>query len=159
MVYGALQYRKNRSIMLVKTTDMRGVSNKGCRPLRPLACSGRVAVWGGRNGWFKYNILCKIRGAMDKAVGSYGLTRGRRSSDELGVGDTLDLWIVIMIWPLRLLQGMGRWMNKVPGTVCPRNLAVMLPSFGTNYLIHIKTPCLFLVTELIKRLFVVGDIQ
>lgn len=50
---------------------------------------------GGSNGWFKYNALWRIRGAMDKLVGGYGLNRGRRLGDELRVGDALDFWKVV----------------------------------------------------------------
>lgn len=52
---------------------------------------------GGKNGWFKYNFLWRIRGAMDKFVGGYGLNRGRRLGDELRVGDALDFWKVVDI--------------------------------------------------------------
>jgi hypothetical protein len=31
---------------------------------------------------------------MDKAVGGYGLSRGRRNPKELRVGDALDFWKV-----------------------------------------------------------------
>lgn len=50
---------------------------------------------GGSNGWFKYNLLWKIRGTMDKLFGGYGLNRGRRLGDELRVGDALDFWKVV----------------------------------------------------------------
>ena len=49
---------------------------------------------GGPNGWFKYNYLWRIRGAIDKIIGGYGLSRGRRLSGELRVGDALDFWKV-----------------------------------------------------------------
>ena len=49
---------------------------------------------GGPNGWFKYNYLWRIRGAIDKIIGGYGLNRGRRLGSELRVGDALDFWKV-----------------------------------------------------------------
>lgn len=54
-----------------------------------------VCGLGGLNGWYKYHILWLIRGAMDKALGGYGLSRGRRSGDELRMGDALDFWKVV----------------------------------------------------------------
>lgn len=53
-----------------------------------------VCSLGGPNGWFRYNILWRIRGLLDKLVGGYGLSRGRRNSNELRVGDALDFWRV-----------------------------------------------------------------
>jgi len=49
---------------------------------------------GGHKGWHKYHFLWRIRGAIDKAVGGYGLSRGRRNPQELRVGDALDFWKV-----------------------------------------------------------------
>lgn len=56
-----------------------------------------VCALGGENGWFKYNILWRLRGAMDKVVGGYGLSRGRRNPHELRMGDALDFWKVVDI--------------------------------------------------------------
>jgi uncharacterized protein YbjT (DUF2867 family) len=49
---------------------------------------------GGKKGWHTYHFLWRIRGAMDKAVGGYGLSRGRRNPQELRIGDALDFWKV-----------------------------------------------------------------
>lgn len=49
---------------------------------------------GGPNGWFKYNVLWKIRGFLDKITGGYGLNRGRRQPRELRLGDAVDFWEV-----------------------------------------------------------------
>lgn len=68
---------------------------------------------GGKNGWFKYNFLWRIRGAMDKFVGGYGLNRGRRLGDELRVGDALDFWKVVDIKPGKRLLLYAQM--KVPG--------------------------------------------
>ncbi len=55
-------------------------------------------VWclGGNRGWYYWNFLWKLRGYMDKAVGGVGLRRGRRSPDQLVVGDSLDFWRVLV---------------------------------------------------------------
>ena len=50
---------------------------------------------GGKKGWFSFNVLWRIRGAMDKLVGGYGVSVGRREEEELRVGDILDVWRVI----------------------------------------------------------------
>ncbi len=68
---------------------------------------------GGLNGWYKYNILWIIRGIMDKAVGGYGLNRGRRSGDTLRVGDALDFWKVVDIRPSKRVLLYAQM--KVPG--------------------------------------------
>jgi len=53
-----------------------------------------VCALGGPTGWFRYNFLWRLRGAMDKVAGGYGLSRGRRDSKELRIGDALDFWKV-----------------------------------------------------------------
>ncbi|MGM0519328.1 MAG: SDR family oxidoreductase [Campylobacterota bacterium] len=52
---------------------------------------------GGEHGWFDYDFLWEIRGIIDKLIGGVGLKRGRRSQDELRVGDSLDFWKVVDI--------------------------------------------------------------
>ena len=54
---------------------------------------------GGESGWYKYNILWRLRGSIDKVVGGYGLNRGRRLRGELRIGDALDFWKVADIEP------------------------------------------------------------
>lgn len=52
---------------------------------------------GGENGWFAYDWLWEIRGLLDKLSGGAGLNRGRRSQQELRIGDSLDFWKVVDI--------------------------------------------------------------
>jgi len=68
---------------------------------------------GGKRGWYKYNILWRLRGAMDKMVGGYGLNRGRRASGELRIGDALDFWKVADIKPNKRLLLLAQM--KLPG--------------------------------------------
>jgi uncharacterized protein YbjT (DUF2867 family) len=68
---------------------------------------------GGPKGWFKYNFLWRLRGAMDKIIGGYGLSRGRRVNGELRVGDALDFWKVVDIKPNKRLLLYAQM--KVPG--------------------------------------------
>jgi len=49
---------------------------------------------GGKEGWFSYDWLWKIRGWMDKMIGGAGLNRGRRDSHHLRIGESVDFWRV-----------------------------------------------------------------
>ena len=55
-------------------------------------------VWriGGSTGWYYGKWLWNIRGVLDKMVGGVGLRRGRRNSDTIYAGDTLDFWRVLV---------------------------------------------------------------
>lgn len=67
----------------------------------PLEGISQAAVYksacgiGGENGWYTYNFLWRLRGLVDKLVGGYGLSRGRRMDRELRLGDALDFWKVV----------------------------------------------------------------
>lgn len=50
---------------------------------------------GGKTGWFHFGFLWKVRGLLDKLVGGYGMTRGRRAESDLRIGDKLDFWEVV----------------------------------------------------------------
>ncbi|MBV5277662.1 MAG: SDR family oxidoreductase [Campylobacteraceae bacterium] len=50
---------------------------------------------GGKKGWFGYDILWRIRGAIDKLFGGYGISRGRRDPVHLRIGDSVDFWKVV----------------------------------------------------------------
>ncbi len=54
-------------------------------------------IWsiGGRNGWYSFNTLWKLRGYMDKLLGGVGLRRGRTHDTYLEAGDPLDFWRVL----------------------------------------------------------------
>ncbi len=68
---------------------------------------------GGEHGWYTYNFLWRIRGVIDKLVGGYGLSRGRRSSQELRIGDALDFWKVADLKTNKRLLLLAQM--KVPG--------------------------------------------
>ncbi len=57
---------------------------------------------GGATGWYAWNWLWRLRGALDLMVGGVGLRRGRRSATSLFVGDTIDFWRVEALEPTRL---------------------------------------------------------
>lgn len=55
-------------------------------------------IWciGGNRGWYYGNWMWRIRGFIDKIFGGVGSRRGRRSPDDLKVGDALDFWRVLL---------------------------------------------------------------
>ncbi len=50
---------------------------------------------GGESGWFGYDWLWKVRGVIDKLFGGAGINRGRRDSQSLRIGDSVDFWKVV----------------------------------------------------------------
>lgn len=59
---------------------------------------------GGANGWYAYDWLWRLRGLLDLLVGGVGVRRGRRSPDDLRIGDALDFWRVESYEPNQLLR-------------------------------------------------------
>ncbi len=55
-------------------------------------------IWGigGKNGWYSFNRLWRLRGYVDKLVGGVGLRRGRTHDSYLEPGDPVDFWRVIL---------------------------------------------------------------
>lgn len=68
---------------------------------------------GGEQGWYRYNSLWRVRGFLDKIIGGYGLSRGKRSSLNLRIGDALDFWKVADIRPGKRLLLLAQM--KLPG--------------------------------------------
>ena len=62
--------------------------------LDPSVVFKAVKSIGGKTGWFTFGFLWKVRGLVDKLVGGYGMTRGRRAESDLRIGDKLDFWEV-----------------------------------------------------------------
>ena len=81
--------------------------------LNPKEVFRAACAIGGERGWYKYNILWRIRGAIDKIVGGYGLNRGRRLRGELRIGDALDFWKVADIKPNKRLLLLAQM--RLPG--------------------------------------------
>jgi len=68
---------------------------------------------GGKRGWYFWQWAWVIRGFIDRIAGGVGLRRGRRSPDDLRIGEALDFWRVEILETdkrLRLFSEM-----KVPG--------------------------------------------
>jgi uncharacterized protein YbjT (DUF2867 family) len=68
---------------------------------------------GGDGGWPYANVLWRIRGLVDRAVGGIGMRLGRRDPARLRVGDALDFWRVEEVRRPELLR--LRAEMKVPG--------------------------------------------
>ena len=72
-----------------------------------------ISSVGGASGWFFSNILWRIRGIMDRLVGGFGLSRGRRQQSVIRMGDALDFWRVLKVEDNRELMLLAEM--KVPG--------------------------------------------
>ena len=59
---------------------------------------------GGENGWYSFPLAWAARGWLDRLAGGVGLRRGRRDTERLRVGDSLDFWRVEEIEPGHLLR-------------------------------------------------------
>jgi hypothetical protein len=82
-------------------------------PATPDQVFAEVERMGGDAGWPYANLLWRLRGLMDRAVGGVGMRLGRRDPDHLRVGDALDFWRVEEIRGPTLLR--LRAEMKVPG--------------------------------------------
>jgi len=58
---------------------------------------------GGAAGWYYGDWLWRLRGWLDVLIGGIGFRRGRRDSDQLAVGDTVDCMRVEAFEPDRRL--------------------------------------------------------
>jgi hypothetical protein len=63
-------------------------------PYSPEEVFAPIQRVGGEHGWYGYNWMWKIRGAMDRAIGGVGIRRGRRDPCDIRVGDAIDFWRV-----------------------------------------------------------------
>lgn len=58
---------------------------------------------GGSRGWYAWDFLWRLRGALDLVLGGAGMRRGRDHPLRVRVGDALDFWRVEAFEPDRLL--------------------------------------------------------
>ncbi len=82
-------------------------------PVTPREAFEPIRRIGGKTGWYAWNWLWRLRGAVDLLVGGVGLRRGRASATELRVGDTLDFWRVEVMEPHQRLRLQAEM--KLPG--------------------------------------------
>jgi len=52
---------------------------------------------GGSTGWYHGTWLWILRGYIDRLVGGVGISRGRRNTKSIAVGDVLDFWRVVSV--------------------------------------------------------------
>ena len=108
---GALRYRAGR-------TDVAFHSKRATASVdstaRPEALWSVVAGVGGKNGWYAFNTLWRLRGILDRALGGTGMRRGRRHPTEVRVGDAIDWWRVAGVEPGRRLSLVAEM--KLPGS-------------------------------------------
>ena len=79
----------------------------------PAAVFAPVQRIGGQQGWYAWNVLWRLRGALDLLLGGVGMRRGRDHPVRVRVGDALDFWRVEAFEPERLLRLSAEM--KVPG--------------------------------------------
>lgn len=79
----------------MSSSMFRDVRRKSFGDVPPEKIFRAVKSIGGKEGWFHFDILWRIRGAFDKLAGGYGTSVGRRAGEDLRVGDILDVWRVI----------------------------------------------------------------
>jgi uncharacterized protein YbjT (DUF2867 family) len=79
----------------------------------PEAAFAAVAAIGGDRGWYAWDLLWRLRGALDLLFGGVGMRRGRAHPTEVRVGDVVDFWRAEAVEPGRLLR--LRAEMKLPG--------------------------------------------
>ncbi len=72
-----------------------------------------ISSVGGNSGWFFSNLLWRLRGIIDRLIGGYGLSRGRREQKIIRTGDALDFWRVLKVEDNQELMLLAEM--KVPG--------------------------------------------
>lgn len=69
---------------------------------------------GGKNGWYGYSSVWKLRSWADGLLGGAGMSRGRRDQRHLQPGDALDWWRVETVESGQMLR--LRSEMRTPGT-------------------------------------------
>ncbi len=73
-------------------------------PVPPARAFAPIARIGGPNGWYAYDTLWRLRGAVDLLLGGVGMRRGRPAPDRLRPGVALDFWRIEACEPGRRLR-------------------------------------------------------
>ena len=71
-------------------TDVRRLRTRAT----PAAVFTVLCELGGERGWYRGEVLWRVRGLVDRLWGGPGLRRGRRDPRDLRVGDHVDFWRV-----------------------------------------------------------------
>ena len=59
-----------------------------------LSVFNSICKIGGKEGWFYYSWLWRLRGAIDRILLGVGSARGRKSYARLKINDVIDFWRV-----------------------------------------------------------------
>jgi len=79
----------------ISRSVFRDVRRESFGEIPPQKIFRAVKSIGGEHGWFRFDLLWRIRGRLDKLAGGFGDSLGRRTESNLRVGDILDVWRVI----------------------------------------------------------------
>ena len=63
-----------------------------------------IAMIGGDRGWYAFDWMWRLRGALDRLVGGVGMRRGRGPVESLRPGAVIDSWRVELFEPGRRLR-------------------------------------------------------
>jgi hypothetical protein len=108
---GSMVYRQNRPDFAFYAKQMSGDAVSSA----PVEALWReVAAIGGENGYYFLDALWRARGCLDELTGGTGLTRGRRDTQEIAVGDAIDFWRVVAVERSRRLTLIAEM--KLPGS-------------------------------------------
>ena len=75
----------------------RDIKKKSFGDIPPQRVFRVVKSIGGRQGWFTFDLLWRIRGVLDKLTGGFGTAVGRRVDSDVRIGDWVDVWKVVDI--------------------------------------------------------------
>jgi uncharacterized protein YbjT (DUF2867 family) len=82
-------------------------------PVKPDLAFLPISQIGGKNGWYAFNFLWRIRGFIDLLVGGVGMRRHRPAGRDVRSGDTIDFWRVEKIKAPEYLSLLAEM--KLPG--------------------------------------------
>jgi uncharacterized protein YbjT (DUF2867 family) len=86
---------------------------------------------GGKRGWYAFDWMWRVRGAIDRLLGGVGMRRGRGPVEHLRPGAVIDFWRVEAFEPGRLLRLEAEM--KLPGRAW---LEFRVQPRGTGAVIH-----------------------
>jgi uncharacterized protein YbjT (DUF2867 family) len=73
----------------------RDIKKKSFGDIPPHNIFRSVKAIGGRRGWFTFDFLWRIRGLLDKFMGGFGTSVGKRVDSDVRIGDMVDVWKVV----------------------------------------------------------------
>jgi uncharacterized protein YbjT (DUF2867 family) len=116
---------------------------------------------GGKQGWFTFDILWRMRGFIDKLAGGFGTALGKRVESELRIGDMLDVWKVVdlrenerLLLEAQMKVGGKAWLEFVIDGTTLVQTAYHLPKglFGRLYWYSMLPFHFFIFRDMIKSI-------